>query len=57
MASQFIHGSRLRLADRIREERARPRGDAVPEFADENDDDDRRRREEDEELMRQLGII
>lgn len=46
----------LRLADRITEERARPRGDAVPEVADENNNN-RRRREMDEQLSRQLGII
>jgi Bifunctional DNA primase/polymerase, N-terminal len=46
----------LRLADRIQEERARPRGDAVPRVAEESDDD-RRRREEDEELMRQVGML
>jgi Bifunctional DNA primase/polymerase, N-terminal len=43
------------LADRIRDERARPRGDAVLDVPDENDDDQRRR--DDEELMRQLGMI
>ena len=47
---------RIRLADRIGEERARPRGDAARDGVDDAYDDDRRRREE-EELMRQLGII
>lgn len=45
----------VRLADRIDEERARPRGDEVA--AARAADDDRRRRDEDKELMRQLGII
>lgn len=46
---------RIKLEERIGEERARPRGDAVPDVFDE--DYDRRRREEDEELMRQVGMI
>jgi hypothetical protein len=46
----------VRLADRIGEERARPRGDEVA--AARKAGDDRRRYEEDEqELMRQLGIL
>ncbi|EUA38362.1 hypothetical protein I549_6142 [Mycobacterium avium subsp. avium 2285 (R)] len=43
------------LEERIRDERARPRGDEVA--AAKAVDDERRRREEDEELMRQLGIL
>lgn len=44
----------IRLADRIREERARPRGDAepIPDVLD-----DHRLREEHDELMRQMGMI
>lgn len=45
----------LKLDERIRDERARPRGDEVA--ATKAGDDERRRREEDDELMRQLGII
>jgi hypothetical protein len=47
---------RIRLADRIGEERARPRGDAARHEADAARDD-RRRQEEEEVLMRQMGII
>lgn len=43
-------------AGRIRDERARPRGDAQPVAPDIHDDALRRRLEEDE-LMRQLGMI
>jgi hypothetical protein len=46
---------RAKLAERIREERARPRGDAVRLAVDDADqgasDDDRRRREVEEELI------
>lgn len=45
----------IKLEERIREERARPRGDEVA--AAKAADDERRRREEDDELMRQLGIL
>jgi len=48
-----------RLAERIDEERSRPRGDMpaddVPEDTDE--DDARRRQEEELELMRQVGVL
>jgi hypothetical protein len=47
---------RATLAARIRDERARPRGDATPVVADDPHDDDLRRWHE-EELMRQLGMI
>jgi hypothetical protein len=51
---------KARLAERMEEERSRPRGDVsaddVPEETDE-DDDARRRQEEELELMRQLGIL
>ncbi|QVI29629.1 bifunctional DNA primase/polymerase [Mycolicibacterium neoaurum] len=43
------------LEERIRDERARPRGDEVA--AAKAADDERRRREEDEELMRQVGVL
>jgi hypothetical protein len=43
------------LEERIRDERARPRGDEVAAAI--AADDDRRRREEDEELMRQVGML
>ncbi|MBX7435531.1 bifunctional DNA primase/polymerase [Mycobacterium sp. Y57] len=43
------------LQERIRDERARPRGDAVA--AAKAADDSRRRRDEDEELMRQVGML
>jgi hypothetical protein len=46
----------IKLADRIRDERARPRGDAAPDVSDDGHDDDLRRWHE-EELMRQLGRI
>jgi hypothetical protein len=45
-----------RLAARIQEERARPRGDASLDASDDGQDDELRRWHE-EELMRQLGII
>jgi hypothetical protein len=54
---------RAMLADRIRDERARPRGDAAPATSDgvsEVDGDDidaELRRWHEEELMRQLGLI
>lgn len=41
--------------ERIRDERARPRGDEVA--AAKAADDDRRRREEHDELMRQVGVL
>jgi hypothetical protein len=46
----------IKLADRIRDERARPRGDAAPDILDDGHDDDLRRWHE-EELMRHLGLI
>ncbi|GBG36847.1 bifunctional DNA primase/polymerase [Mycobacterium montefiorense] len=49
-------GRRVRLEDRIGEERARPRGDTARDGVNDAYDEDRRRYE-DEELMRQLGII
>jgi hypothetical protein len=45
----------IRLEDRIRKERARPRGDAPPPVP--NIWDDHHAREEHDELMRHLGII
>ncbi len=50
---------RTRLAERIAEERARPRGDMPPddEQAVVDKDDERRRQEEDLELMRQMGVL
>jgi hypothetical protein len=50
---------RTRLAERIAEERARPRGDMPPddEPAVVDEDDERRRQEEDLELMRQMGVL
>jgi hypothetical protein len=50
---------RIRLAERVAEERARPRGGAAGADVDDAYDGDRRRREDEgaEELMRQLGII
>lgn len=45
----------INLEERIRDERARPRGDEVA--AARAVDDERRRREDDEELMRQVGIL
>jgi DNA-binding transcriptional ArsR family regulator len=48
----------VRLADRIEEERARPRGDEIAAAMKAADDDRRRQEEEDEqELMRWLGIL
>lgn len=44
------------LQERIRDERARPRGDEVA-AAIESAEDDRRRREEHDELMRQVGVL
>lgn len=48
-----------KLTARIREERARPRGDAAPatDGADADDTDDELRRWHEEELMRQSGLI
>lgn len=43
------------LEERIRDERARPRGDEVAAAL--AADDDRRRREEHDELMRQVGML
>ena len=45
----------VHLEERIRDERARPRGDDVA--AAQAADDDRRRSEEHDELMRQLGML
>lgn len=46
---------RIKLEDRIRDERARPRGDEVA--AAQAAEDELRRRDEEGELLRQLGII
>lgn len=50
---------KARLAERMEEERSKPRGDVPPDDvpATVAEDDERRRREEEDQLMRQLGIL